>query len=1559
MHVRICDLIRKAGLVRGTRISGRRKEGGRHTSNPETTSSTVANNGLGLPFHDPADANGNGSMNKPRYNRERTASSSSLMSSSHPDSPSHQSTVRFDDNQSQNTPSIHSTRPPQNGHSYQPTHPSILHNSTVPPAPKTAPLLSSSSRSNPGLKQLPTTPPLNGAAGPSRPSISRNQSSRDRGRWSELPPTSRTHRSGSLLTHGKRASRVTGGYESSSDEEGSNDGSTKRRDEEGTPGTDTYSFSGAARSPLLENRAAVAGPSRPRAKSLMLPLEGQSSDRSSGSLQTRRRRGESQTLQIRTSKDLLRQAPSRMASQKSIRNSSNPAAHLSTSRSDSFFTTTHGPAAPSRMPSTRSHAMETAVTGPSRSASARIKDLDRANGRRDRTSSPEASRKGKAKEKDSTKRTDNLAASLGLGIGGIKEMALSPDQIHDLLNDSDLAYALRIMNNNQLSTPRPPLFLDDSPYFSPPNTRPTSPSPEATPHFSPYLVSAPPALTGSEAHGRQRTVSMSSSIGPPMQSTWGASPRHRSSFDTSSEAYAHGRARAASRVSMSPNDFGGHVPFTHHVPIAQVEEEVSDNATQSLPDEAPSTPASETEPVIAKPAETLQTKKGVKEKKGRLSQLFHLGKRKGAETVISEPQPKDGYMEHRAETQKSEEYAKAKAQLEREAEMRRLEQERRADELAQERRFKALTQVAAHPAAERMAYRAGSHLRAYYQHVYDGIDNPPRLNPLAILRWRTKTDDQNEARRRWEAQHDRADVSSTRSEQSMPQHSSPQAKGSHWGGMIHSSPMSVESSSGFKDRRKSVESNPSFSRASTQKSHELSPRKKKAGLDGFRSNRGWEYSVDDIASYKACNGVVNYFIPPRKEPLDIEVMAKVGDVQHGSRAGQTRRDDGSSMAGSRSSKKGMQESRMRVQTASNLSLLDAERSGLNGDESVAPLSRTTSVETGGKSISGTWDQRLRHRSHQSLSAMGQTSLTHALKQPFEKLSNAAKKQRTMPHLDGNDRDAESAADDSLVRNDVISTPSHQMANSYPMTNKTSRTTIGSHHSRQQFFRRHDGHGPESVTDDEGGRDFHLKRLFLKGQRAFAAEEARSVKRSDTDLARHKGDEREAELFALESALAREAAFRESQAEATRKTQLEVEARERITRLENEIYEDRVERFGIARRKLDRVTSNIEVVDESIQLYVAQLDFLGDEAKIGADVEIDLSAVDPLRVRYASRRKSIVDAGPDLAGERRDTLPPLRHFSIHDSGSDRSFRRPIARIASNAARRTRSQSQSQSPAAANRRRMSVSDLQPPLDPQFSLHMRHRPRRTYLDLNGTSRVDPMKQAELIIAYAKGRQQDMVKERVKMGKELEKMILGIEGMIKQKEAVRHWARDALEKNTARREYLDQLLRQERSSMSVNLAEWRDPLLNHTVKTLALGVRSAFWVYYQAKAELGLYLAPFKPSTYCNRRRKSTKAKNQNMNGTPDGKIEEESSEEGDQVADGDLAENYVPRDFLVELQDSSMGRIKTKSQSQAIAAARPTWGERKRRIPVLGLVSLGVLGIAIYALYNGGLQSGPIVV
>lgn len=72
-------------------------------------------------------------------------------------------------------------------------------------------------------------------------------------------------------------------------------------------------------------------------------------------------------------------------------------------------------------------------------------------------------------------------------------------------------------------------------------------------------------------------------------------------------------------------------------------------------------------------------------------------------------------------------------------------------ELRTDRYFRALQQISAHPHSTQLADHAKLHLWALYEHVFDGLEDPPRFNPVAILRWKHKTEAQVAARKAWES----------------------------------------------------------------------------------------------------------------------------------------------------------------------------------------------------------------------------------------------------------------------------------------------------------------------------------------------------------------------------------------------------------------------------------------------------------------------------------------------------------------------------------------------------------------------------------------------------------------------------------------------------------------------------------------------------------------------------------------------------------------------------------------------------------------------------------------
>ena len=195
--------------------------------------------------------------------------------------------------------------------------------------------------------------------------------------------------------------------------------------------------------------------------------------------------------------------------------------------------------------------------------------------------------------------------------------------------------------------------------------------------------------------------------------------------------------------------------------------------------------------------------------------------------------------------------------------------------------------------------------------------------------------------------------------------------------------------------------------------------------------------------------------------------------------------------------------------------------------------------------------------------MGPNALSHALRAPFEKLGSVARKQRSVTHHGVSREDGEESQIDSSPARHELQYPHHRPPHKRHTVNGSNHTQAAMAHIRpkeqhqahhQLFFRGSEGAGPDEIRGDY---DFHVRKLFLKGQRVLPPDERWALKRSEPS-ATAKVEQRHFELRHLESALARESAFRERQAEADRKSQLEAETSERIRQVEGEIYLERLQ-----------------------------------------------------------------------------------------------------------------------------------------------------------------------------------------------------------------------------------------------------------------------------------------------------------------------------------------------------------------------------------------------------------------
>lgn len=414
------------------------------------------------------------------------------------------------------------------------------------------------------------------------------------------PPVTPALTPRSTLTRPKRTN-LTGGYESSS-----SSGSRADYDHDGP-------VNGSPKS-------------RPRATTLAFPLSTNPMSRSSSDRSLRRENMPQRLSSSRhSSRDILRsnlyrsppsgsQHPSRVSSQHSAR---------SVHRQDS--------ATPAKR---------------KESPSRRIREVMR----EEATASPDSGRSRKGKERAEPRR-DMLASSLGLGHGvsgptltaGMSAIGCraDADQINDLLADSDVAAAIRLMAN--AGTPSIP-----APRSSTSIARDDSPEPSR----QPFLVHAPPALV-SQNDVRNRNYSVS---------TVASSPRNlgRGSKSEIPDADALARRRrASSRATLGMDGDGGHVPYTHYIPPTIGDSDLETEVPPEPPEEAV-----ETEPAGAKSFEPKLPKRK------RISALFNLKHKRSDSTLDTAPPPEPPPPSD-----------KERERQRRDADMREKERQRRYDEI--------------------------------------------------------------------------------------------------------------------------------------------------------------------------------------------------------------------------------------------------------------------------------------------------------------------------------------------------------------------------------------------------------------------------------------------------------------------------------------------------------------------------------------------------------------------------------------------------------------------------------------------------------------------------------------------------------------------------------------------------------------------------------------------------------------------------------------------------------------------------------------------------------------
>lgn len=171
-------------------------------------------------------------------------------------------------------------------------------------------------------------------------------------------------------------------------------------------------------------------------------------------------------------------------------------------------------------------------------------------------------------------------------------------------------------------------------------------------------------------------------------------------------------------------------------------------------------------------------------------------------------------------------------------------------------------EVSAHPAASKRATRAMSSFDALYGQIYDSFAFPPKVNPLAIIRWAAKTREQDEARQRYRAEQAERDKDPT----SFP---------SVWSNQIYRNPAdealrgaaAASTADGLSKNTASAKgARSSLSVTTAPDPHLVAP--------------AWRYTVGDISAYRAAQGRVNYFMPPPMPTQQAEALKSADSIEH-------------------------------------------------------------------------------------------------------------------------------------------------------------------------------------------------------------------------------------------------------------------------------------------------------------------------------------------------------------------------------------------------------------------------------------------------------------------------------------------------------------------------------------------------------------------------------------------------------------------------------------------------------------------------------------------------------
>lgn len=511
-----------------------------------------------------------------------------------------------------------------------------------------------------------------------------------------------------------------------------------------------------------------------------------------------------------------------------------------------------------------------------------------------------------------------------------------------------------------------------------------------------------------------------------------------------------------------------------------------------------------------------------------------------------------------------------------------------------ERRYKALMQIHAHPAAGKRAQKVSTHLDAYYSLIYDGINNPPKMNPLAVLRWKKRTKEQKDARAKWEADNLKPpSVGGTSVSPSRPGHTS----------------------------RNSLSS--SYNRA-------LSPRPSNGIVEQeAQVAPGWYYSLNDVVAYNDCGGRVDFFIPPAPPVEEPKQDGGRGSANLSTSVKSSQSHEGRSRPSFGSDERGRDLPPVSTSISDQLppssgSLILVPDNYMSQEDLTQP---STPNRSRGGSVDNSAQQHQRHRHVQSMSGAPQPSTLQALRALPKQLGSSALVKLSSA-LEPDDFGSRRFAPESPAHSSRGHNRSQSLAHSHTRggTRDRIRNKIGNIRSGEH-------NNTTGTSEDE---HHHFRKLIARGQRRV--EEWTQRPNSTED-----GDRIYQEQRDLEETLKRERESRDRQMK-RRPTIVELQAQERLEELDRKIYMEKIEGLKKAKHRLSELDDSQEQLDTSLSHYLAQLGQVRSMFMSAADIDVVFNNLPSLP------RMSLIDDEDE--DETADELYPLRSDS--ETGY-RSFR----------------------------------------------------------------------------------------------------------------------------------------------------------------------------------------------------------------------------------------------------------------------------------------------------------------